>query len=108
MSATIQTVAGYAENIIWEGRKILNNNTYISYTALENRSGTIKVDVETEDKTTWKQINFNYIDYSNNFYQVSGETINGPLTFDIPSEKKDIVINVNASSNITITKIYNE
>lgn len=108
VSATIQTVAGYAENIIWEGRKILNNNTYISYTALENRSGTIKVDIETEDKTTWKQINFNYIDYSNNFYQVSGETINGPLSFDIPSEKKDIVINVNASSNITITKIYNE
>lgn len=108
VSATIQTVAGYAENIIWEGRKILNNNTYISYTALENRSGTIKVDIETEDKTTWKQINFNYIDYSNNFYQVSGETINGPLSFDIPSEKKDIVINVNGSSNITITKIYNE
>lgn len=108
VSATIQTVAGYAENIIWEGRKILNNNTYISYTALENRSGTIKVDIETEDKTTWKQINFNYIDYSNNFYQVSGQTINGPLSFDIPSEKKDIVINVNASSNITITKIYNE
>lgn len=109
VSATIQTVAGYAKNIIWEGRKILNNNTtYISYTALENRSGTIKVDIETEDKTTWKQINFNYIDYSNNFYQVSGETINGPLSFDIPSEKKDIVINVNASSNITITKIYNE
>ena len=109
VSATIQTVAGYAENIIWEGRKILNNNTtYISYTALENRSGTIKVDIETEDKTTWKQINFNYIDYSNNFYQVSGETINGPLSFDIPSEKKDIVINVNASSSIIITKIYNE